>query len=413
MNSNRVIFTQIDPLGLGLTITGFILVLIDDKDSTIFGIGNIKLEIGMCILSIPLIFKKFLPKKLDAITNIYSIGAITYSLPFLFTYMYLVNPEKRIWEIAMLAAFIILASSIKHRNLWPMIFISCFLAIIARDLSFKELKLPQDMLIVSTAIFFVVLFISYINQRIEHENERKIKLTESIGGIIAHELRTPLASIKLGVSGIQKSMPILLDAYVKAKKANLDIEEINQIHFEALCLAVENIPHTCNKANLSVTTFLKNIHDTKEESLENISIKDAIHDALEAYPMTLEQRKKIRFTLSNDFKFIGNKNMLKHIFINLIKNSLEHLHDRKEDVISIFASSENGCGKIIFEDNGKGIDATELPYIFDKFFSGGTKNGHGIGLFFCKNYIEQLGGEIFCLSKKDSYTKFTIHLPIA
>jgi signal transduction histidine kinase len=85
----------------------------------------------------------------------------------------------------------------------------------------------------------------------------------------------------------------------------------------------------------------------------------------------------------------------------LIKNA--YIHNGRDVKLSI-----RGNGKILYViDYGLGINRKALKSIFDKFYSR-HRGGVGIGLFFCKSAMEQMGGSIKCESEEGKYTKFIL-----
>ena len=79
------------------------------------------------------------------------------------------------------------------------------------------------------------------------------------------------------------------------------------------------------------------------------------------------------------------------VFDNLINNAKK---SRSSRILFTIASPEKGILEVKLTDNGKGIgrDLVEPDRIFEKGFT--TTNGSGLGLYYCRHYIEKLGGEI-------------------
>lgn len=402
---------QLDILGLLLFGISSTLVFIDDSNNQVFGIGNTSLEAIIGILSIPLIFQAYFPKRLHRLLNFYSCFAITYSLPFFFTFTYLSNPSTKLWSLGILAAFVILANCVNFQKLWPMIFSGCFIAVIMSDTTTLKEGLPEDVFVVALTCFSIVLYFSYIASKMRREHKEAMDIMQNVGAIIAHELRTSLASIKSGVIGIENNLPTLLDSYQIAQNHNLKIGSINPRTLSTLKKTVDNLPTTCAKANTTINIFLNNLREPEINELYPCKANTIIREAIAAYPMSKEERNTISCNFSHDFEFLGNSNMMRHVVFNLLKNALVYLKGTDQDNISISTISTKGQNKIVFRDNGKGINYSVLPYIFDRFFSSDKSKGYGLGLYFCKTCIEQFGGKIECKSIQGEYTEFTINLP--
>lgn len=103
---------------------------------------------------------------------------------------------------------------------------------------------------------------------------------------------------------------------------------------------------------------------------------------------------------------------LEYILGQLLANSINYFSEDREAVINIFA--EDFSDKIIlhFRDNGIGIPESDLPYIFDKSFTG--ENGRtyakstGMGLYIVKNLCDRLGHGINVNSVRGEFTEFEI-----
>ena len=71
-------------------------------------------------------------------------------------------------------------------------------------------------------------------------------------------------------------------------------------------------------------------------------------------------------------------------------------------------------GSVTVEDEGVGIDQTDLPHIFERFYKGrGTFEGFGLGLSICKELTERMGGSISVRSREGVGTAVTVELPEA
>jgi signal transduction histidine kinase len=117
---------------------------------------------------------------------------------------------------------------------------------------------------------------------------------------------------------------------------------------------------------------------------------------------------------------VGDANALRSAVQNLIANAVkyggpdhwvgiraEHVRDRR-----------HGEVRITISDHGNGIDAEELPHIFDPFFRGADAvaqqiHGNGLGLSLVRRIIEAHGGKVSATSRPGAGSAFTIALPAA
>jgi len=103
--------------------------------------------------------------------------------------------------------------------------------------------------------------------------------------------------------------------------------------------------------------------------------------------------------------------------INLIDNSLHHIGGRKWGRIiiktTIDFSDMRSPLHIHVADNGFGIDASQLPYIFQPRYTSKSKQGFGLGLYVSKNLLNSIGGDLELVSSTRWIgSEFCIKLPI-
>jgi len=86
--------------------------------------------------------------------------------------------------------------------------------------------------------------------------------------------------------------------------------------------------------------------------------------------------------------------------------------DRPEPLISLMTHANAGRATIVIADDGVGIEAADLPRVFDPYFTT-KRGGTGLGLAIAKNIVEGLGGTIAVASTLGRGTQIRIELPIA
>jgi len=244
------------------------------------------------------------------------------------------------------------------------------------------------------------------------EQEEKIKVMQSVGASIAHELRTPLRSIMSGVSGIEKFLPILLKSYDEAKKAGSITEIIGPHQIELLRRVLTNLKSEGLSANIVIDMFLMKIRGaiTDLSTIRLLSIADCVNNALKRYAFQDVERDLVDYDGANNFQFKGDAILVVHILFNLLKNALYYVASASKGKIYIRFENKEKENRMYFKDTGKGITKEVLPNIFNKFYSQ-TEGGVGIGLSFCKMAMEWMGGDITCQSVEGEYTEFILHFP--
>ena len=107
-------------------------------------------------------------------------------------------------------------------------------------------------------------------------------------------------------------------------------------------------------------------------------------------------------------QIIADPEQLKRVINNIVGNSVKYL-DKPKGLINIRIKDVGDFIQVEIEDNGRGIAARDLPYIFDRFYRGdasrnSSTGGSGIGLSIVKKIIEDHGGKIWATSKEDMGT---------
>jgi signal transduction histidine kinase/HAMP domain-containing protein len=128
----------------------------------------------------------------------------------------------------------------------------------------------------------------------------------------------------------------------------------------------------------------------------------------------LLEKKHIRFELSShtaNTVIRGNRNLLKQMFFNLIKNAVESI-EHSHGLIKISIDNADERMRITISDNGKGIDAAVADKVFDPFFTSKAHPNIGLGLSFCREVIKKHKGDISMTSEQGKSTTVTLHFPL-
>ena len=93
---------------------------------------------------------------------------------------------------------------------------------------------------------------------------------------------------------------------------------------------------------------------------------------------------------------------------NIVSNAIKYM-EKPRGIIQLRVKDVGDFIQVEIEDNGKGIAAKDLPYIFDRFYRtdvsrNSSKGGSGIGLSIVKKIIEDHGGYIWATSKEGEGT---------
>ena len=198
--------------------------------------------------------------------------------------------------------------------------------------------------------------------------ERK-NFAESLENI-AHQIKTPVTS---------------LDISVQMLKGKLADREVSR-----LAKQVDKLRQLTDVL-LTISRIDAGVLELKHDSVNVYTLLELSLEALESQIRS----KGITVELPNhpEIAFVGDLDWSVEVFINLMKNSIEHMGDNGR---LTFRYEENPLYvEIALADDGEGFAEEEIPYIFERFYRGKSKkSGTGIGLSMAKSIIEMQNGFI-------------------
>jgi signal transduction histidine kinase len=158
----------------------------------------------------------------------------------------------------------------------------------------------------------------------------------------------------------------------------------------------------------SVASAFSNFASMPAQQNETLNVVSVIELALEIF-----NEEYISFE-SNDPEIITimDRTQLIRIITNLVKNAIQAIPDfQAEKRVKINVKKQDDSLLIQVSDNGTGIDASNIPRIFEPKFTTKT-SGMGLGLGIIKNIIENYKGTITFESEIGKGTTFTVTLPL-
>ena len=224
----------------------------------------------------------------------------------------------------------------------------------------------------------------------ENSQKDKTTLKDSLSDI-SHQIKTPITSILIMLDNIlsDENMPEdIKKDFIKDIK-----REIVNIKF-----LVESILKL-SKIDSNSIKFIK----------KEVFIKDIINEAVKNVLMLSELKNIEIIVLGDDsIKTICDLKWQVEAITNILKNCIEHSYENRK--IYINYNQNNMYTELKIEDNGTGIDAKDLPHIFERFYKGknSSSDSVGIGLALSKSIIESNNGYIQVDSKLNKGTTFII-----
>jgi len=225
------------------------------------------------------------------------------------------------------------------------------------------------------------------------EDERLESLRHLAAGV-AHELGNPLNSLTIHLQLIERRLKKPKPS-VDTPAALADSIAICQQEVQRLDGIISNFlealrPRPPDLAEANLSDILADVLDFQKHELENrrIAVEAEIPDALPA--------------------IMADRDQLKQVFFNLIKNAVESMHDGGE--LRIKARGDDEHVYLLFGDTGAGIKQDDLVKLFQPYHT--TKpGGHGLGLMIVQRIMRAHGGQIGIESKENVGTVVTLQFP--
>jgi len=214
-------------------------------------------------------------------------------------------------------------------------------------------------------------------------------------GDMAHELKTPIATLKSGIE-VMLSKDRSKIEYKKALNETLvDTDRLSSLLSNILDLAwIGADKSTTNYQSFDLSNIL---YELKEIALK-LSIKKQI---------------KVKSRIQQNVSIFGDEGKITRAFLNIIDNAIKYT--KNNGVVSISLEKVNTEAIIKVRDNGIGISTTDLEHIFERFYRGSKTAktiGSGLGLAIGHGIIKVHNGNIKISSKFGVGTLVTITLPI-
>ena len=212
----------------------------------------------------------------------------------------------------------------------------------------------------------------------------------------SHELRTPISVIQGYVN--------MLDRWGKSDESVLD-ESIAAIKSES-----ENMKNLVEQ----LLFLARGINGKTQLTITEFSLNNMMSEVLEESKM-IDDKHIYSYINSEEINVYGDIGLLKQTARILVENAAKYT-EAGEDIILRIGKNDKNEVYFSVQDNGIGMDAEDVPHIFERFFRADTarvrKNGGtGLGLSIAKWIIDNHKGYFSVLSRKGIGTRITVYLP--
>ncbi len=239
----------------------------------------------------------------------------------------------------------------------------------------QSLWIPA-LIVAGLALLFGYLFARYALSPLASRNEELDRLLKDT----LHELNIPVATIKANVQMLKRKAD---------EKSRARLERIESAANQLLGLYKE------------VDYLIKSQIDRIEK--ERFGVDEAVRERVEFFKDLLGSRKVVLDL--EPFEAELPKQGFAKAFDNLLSNAIKYSSD--DSAISITLKD----GRLTIEDEGEGIDSSDLLRIFDRYYRAAKDEpGYGIGLDIVKKFCDEEGIEIAIDSQKGRGTRITLDL---
>jgi two-component system CAI-1 autoinducer sensor kinase/phosphatase CqsS len=363
---------------------------------------NVALRLLIAAMGIPLVLPA-VNRDLSGRNAVWVFGVCSWlQLPLFFFWMYWMNHGNAVW-LASVACMIVIYY---HLTDWRI----ASLGMVSGILLSLLLASPQPLAGPGPALgmdHLVVLGFAWVSSLLlgaSSANLRRSRLTNTLStmAVMAHELRTPLATVNL-MGDVLRTL------------AQNDVPESKSRKIEDLASRLQNLARNMNRQIDTQISNAQLMRLPREQS--RIHAADLVAEVVHNYPYrSTRERDCVRLHVQNDFCFVASRPLFVQVVTNLLKNALHSLASAsnapKPGDLRVDVGLHHGKGRIAVSDDGVGIPHARQARIFEPFFSTQAGIGHGLGLTFCKNVVETAQGSISVHSEPAMGAVFMIDLPL-
>lgn len=233
---------------------------------------------------------------------------------------------------------------------------------------------------------------------IDRQNEElrsTIMNRDRLYSVIAHDLRSPMGSIKMIFNMLM---------------LNLTKESIGRDMYELLSMANKTAEETFSLLD-NLLKWTKCQAGRQKTVFQTTDLVELIEDGLAVFSsMSQVKNINIRFAPPEKIEVNTDMDMVKTILRNLLSNAIKYSQDNSEITVSINQNDDSAI--INVTDHGCGIKSEDQDKLLKSdthFTTYGTKNeeGSGLGLLLCKDFAQKIGGDLWFVSEESKGSTFS------
>lgn len=253
-------------------------------------------------------------------------------------------------------------------------------------------------MIIGEGIFFLVIFFVF-SWRLKGAVVRDYKMQQQQRNFllaVTHELKSPLASIKLYLQTMLKR------SLTKEQKEQFIANSLKDI--ERLDYLVENV---------LLATKLESAHTHFQK--DEVNLTDLIAQVCEQLQVNACTSQTIQTELQPEVYVYADRFAMTNVITNLVENAVKYSPANESIQVKLWLSEDKDMVHFSVADNGIGIEAEEKKRIFNKFYRVGQEatrktKGTGLGLYIVKTVLERHEGQIKVKDNVPNGTVFEVTL---
>jgi two-component system, response regulator PhcR len=238
-------------------------------------------------------------------------------------------------------------------------------------------------------------------------NESRVAALRETLGFLAHELNTPLATVRGYIGSVRgRHLP-------RGSGSPEGVAQFSEHEPGEVLAALEAAERRALYCQSLVSTFVQSARDAYPGAVpQPTSAAAVVRSLLEEFPFEGNERGWVTSDIREDFPLPGRRDLLYLVLCTLAKNALMALRGREKPRLVIEVDREAASPWrpfMRFADNGPGIPAAMLARLTrEPVTTRGDAGGSGMGLVFCRRVMQSIGGEIAIASPPNRGAEITL-----
>ena len=364
---------------------------------------DVYLRITTSLIALSLLYEPlWLHRKKKAI-NLW-VSVITFCLPFSYVTQYMLEGGTQFNAVNVTIAFTIMSSLLNWASflLFSSIGVAAsilFCVNLGVDLSLMSDQGYTLVYVVLMSSIVGLMFFQYHDVATENKRGKVIEFATAV----AHESKAPIFAMHSEASLTKTILEDFKREYNKTGRTNMRLID----------MAIESAKRSIEIARITAQNIESLLSKCGQGPIDTtgkrrtIQLSKLVEDAVNTMGLSDKIRSKIILDLRRENDVVVNCDITETMKVirSIIDNAIRYALSFKRGV-RLTVRLEPG-GVVEFEDNGPGIPAEKVGRVFEKFFTT-SSCGTGLGLHYCSNVMEEMGGDIDCRSKEEEGTTLTL-----